>query len=71
MADKSPKTTDLRQMSEEQLNLTLKDAQKQLFQLRCRAAAERLDAPTETGKLKKEIARIKTIQRERQLAAAK
>ena len=70
MADKSPKTTDLRQMSEEQLNL-LKDAQKQLFQLRCRAAAERLDAPTETGKLKKEIARIKTIQRERQLAAAK
>jgi large subunit ribosomal protein L29 len=71
MADKSPKAAELRQMSDEQLKLTLKDAQKQLFQLRCRAAAERLDAPTEVGKLKKEIARIKTIQRDRELAAVK
>jgi large subunit ribosomal protein L29 len=71
MADKSPKAGELRQMSEEQLGLTLKDVQKQLFQLRCRAAAERLDAPSVVGKLKREIARIKTIQRERQLTAAK
>lgn len=71
MAEKAPKAAELRQMSDEQLGLTLKDAVRQLFQLRCRAAAERLDAPTAVGRLKKEIARIKTIQRERELATAK
>lgn len=62
------KTTDYRQMSDEQLDLTLKDVVKNLFHLRFQSATERLETPSEIRKAKKEIARIKTIQRERQLA---
>ena len=56
-------------MSDEQLNLTLKDTVKHLFQLRFQSATERLETPSEIRKAKQEIARIKTIQRERELAA--
>jgi large subunit ribosomal protein L29 len=61
------KTSDLRQMSDEQLRLTLQDTVKHLFQLRFQSATERLETPSEIMKAKREIARIKTIQREREL----
>ncbi len=65
------KTNELRAMSDEQLNLTLKDTIKNLFHLSCQSATERLEAPSEIRKAKREVARIKTIQRERQSATAK
>jgi large subunit ribosomal protein L29 len=61
------KPADLRQMTDEQLELTLKDVVKNLFHLRFQSATERLETPSEIQKAKREIARIKTIQRERQL----
>jgi large subunit ribosomal protein L29 len=64
------KAADYRQMSDEQLDLTLKDVVKNLFHLRFQSATERLETPSEIRKAKKEIARLKTIQRERQLARA-
>ncbi len=64
------KASELREMSDEQLALTLKDATKSLFRLRLQAQTERLDAPSELRKQRRLIARIKTIQRERQRAAA-
>jgi len=67
MADKGSKPEELRQMSEEQLKLTLKDAQKTLFKLRFHSATDRLETPSELRKIKREIARIKTIEREREL----
>ena len=63
------KTEELRAMSDEHLMLTLKDTIKHLFQLRFQSATERLETPSEIRKAKKDIARIKTIQRERQLEA--
>lgn len=60
-------TKDLRGMSDEQLGLTLKDTEKHLFQLRLQSATDRLETPSEIRKAKKEIARIRTIQREREL----
>jgi large subunit ribosomal protein L29 len=63
------KPADCRAMSDEQLMLTLKDTVKHLFQLRFQSATERLETPSEIHKAKQEIARIKTIQRERELAA--
>jgi large subunit ribosomal protein L29 len=63
------KAAELRAMSEEQLSLTLKDTIKHLFQLSCQSAAERLEAPSEIRKAKKDVARIKTIQTERSRAA--
>jgi len=61
-------TKDLRGMSDEQLGMTLKDTEKHLFQLRLQSATDRLETPSEIRKAKKEIARIRTLQRERELA---
>lgn len=65
------KMKELRGMNDHQLADTLKDTFQRLFNLRFQAAMERLDAPSEKRKLCKEIARIKTLQRERELAAVK
>jgi large subunit ribosomal protein L29 len=63
------KPEELRAMNDETLELQLRDTIKHLFQLRFQSATERLETPSEIKKAKQEIARIKTIQRERQLAA--
>jgi large subunit ribosomal protein L29 len=62
------KAKEFRGMSDEQLSLTLKDTEKHLFQLRFQSATDRLETPSEISKAKKDVARIKTIQRDRQLA---
>jgi large subunit ribosomal protein L29 len=62
------KVKDFRGMSDEQLGLTLRDTEKHLFQLRFQSATDRLETPSEIRKAKREIAQIKTIQRERELA---
>jgi large subunit ribosomal protein L29 len=61
------KMKELRGMSDEQLGLTLKDTEKHLFQLRFQSATDRLETPSEIRKAKREVARIKTVQREREL----
>ena len=63
------KPGEYRQMSDEQLELSLRDVVKNLFHLRFQSATERLETPSEIKKAKREVARIKTIQRERQIAA--
>jgi large subunit ribosomal protein L29 len=68
MAMPTTKTKDLRGMSDEQLGLTLKDTEKHLFQLRFQSATDRLETPSEIRKARRDIARIKTVQRERDLA---
>ncbi len=65
------KPAEYREMTDEQLMLALKDVQKNLFHLRFQSATERLETPSEILKAKREVARIKTIQRERELAAQK
>jgi large subunit ribosomal protein L29 len=65
------KPTEYRGMSEEQLSLALKDELKHLFHLRFQSATDRLETPSEIRKAKREVARIKTIQRERALSAGK
>ncbi len=63
------KSAEYRGMSEEQLELTRREVVKNLFHLRFQSATERLETPSEMRKAKRELARIMTIQRERQLAA--
>lgn len=63
------KTSDYRAMSDEQLALTLRDIEKDLFNLRFQSATDRLETPSEIRKARRSIARIKTIQRERELTA--
>ena len=65
------KVAELRDMSDEQLVLTLKDACESLFRLRIQAQTERLDAPSELRRQRRLVAQIKTVQRERELQAEK
>src|SRR5207237_10569242 len=65
------KPAEYRGMSEEQLDLTLKEEVKNLFHLRFQSATERLETPSEIRKSKRLIARIKTLQRERALQTQK
>jgi large subunit ribosomal protein L29 len=65
------KAKELREMGEDQLSLTLKEVTKNLFHLRFQSATERLETPSELTRAKRDVARIMTIQRERQLASQK
>ena len=65
---KGPKMSEYRGMSDEQLDLSLRDLEKNLFHLRFQSATDRLETPSEMRKAKREIARIKTVQRQRVLA---
>jgi large subunit ribosomal protein L29 len=59
------KASELREMSDEQLDLTAKEAAERLFKLRIQAQTERLDAPSELRKQRRLIARVRTIQSQR------
>ena len=65
------KAKELRDMSDEQLDLTAKEAVGKLFQARVQSQTERLDAPSVLKQHRRLIARVKTLQTERQKAAAK
>lgn len=64
------KAKELRAMSDEQLGLTLKETIRHLFQLRCQSATDRLETPSEIKKARRDVARIKTLQTERERKAA-
>ena len=59
------KALELREMSDEQLQATLKDSYDTLFRLRIKSQTERLEAPSEKKKQRRMVARIKTIQTQR------
>jgi large subunit ribosomal protein L29 len=64
------KAIELRDMSDEQLGLTLKEANENLFRLRIKQQTERLDAPSELRSNRRLVARVKTIQTQRAIKAA-
>ena len=64
------KSKDLRDMSDEQLGLTLKDTVDKLFRLKIQSQTEKLDAPSELRRNRRTVARIKTIQNQRAKKAA-
>ncbi len=61
------KPAELRQQTDEQLDLLIRETQTNLFRLRLQSETERLEAPSEIIKAKREIARIKTILRLREI----
>jgi len=65
------KSSEYRQMSDEQLTLALNEVVKNLFHLRFQSATDRLETPSEILKAKREVARIKTIVRQRELEKAR
>ena len=63
------KAAELREMSDEQLELTLKETCDRLLRLRLQSQTERLDAPSELRKSRRLVARIKTLLHQRQTPA--
>ena len=64
------KPAEYRGMSDEQLRLALNEVVKNLFHLRFQSATDRLETPSEILKAKREVARIKTVMRQRELQQA-
>ena len=62
------KATEIRKMSAAELESKLGDLNKDLFQLRLQHATNQLDNPVKIAEVKRDIARVKTIIREQQLA---
>ena len=61
------KAKELREQSDQQLTSLLGETQTNLFRLRVQSEAERLESPSEILRSKRDIARIKTILRLREL----
>ena len=60
------KAKEIRNLSVEDLNKKLEDLKKDLFMLRMQHATNQLDNPMQLANVKKDIARIKTIIREKE-----
>ena len=60
--------TEVRKMSAAELDSKLVELKKDLFQLRLQHATNQLDNPVRIAEVKKDIARVKTMIREQQLA---
>jgi len=65
------KAKEVRQMSEKELNTQLLDLKAELFNLRFQLATGQLDNPLRISSVRKDIARVKTIVRERELGLGK
>lgn len=70
MADKS-KTEDLRTKSDDQLSEQLTELKREQFNLRFQAATNQLEGVARVKEVRRQIARIKTLQGERAREAAK
>lgn len=63
------KTSEIRQMTDVELEQAIRDAKQEMFNLRFQWARGQLEDFTRIRVLKKDIARLFTIQHERKLAA--
>ena len=63
------KANDVRKMSAAELETKLVELKKDLFNLRLQHATNQLENPVRIAEVKKDIARVKTIFRELQLAS--
>lgn len=65
------KAQEIRDMSQEQILQEIAALERKAFDLRTQAETEELKASSELGKARHDIARMRTILRERELAAGK
>jgi len=63
------RTADIRKLSDADLTKELEEAHKRLFSLRLQWETRQLTNHYEIPKMKRQVARLKTIQHERQLAS--
>ncbi|MGI6081301.1 MAG: 50S ribosomal protein L29 [Limnochordia bacterium] len=65
------KAEELRELTESELDGRLADLKEELFNLRFQAVTGQLDNPARFRLVRRDIARIKTVMRERQLGVGR
>jgi large subunit ribosomal protein L29 len=65
------KIKEIKEKESDAVQAELKEKQKHLFDLRTQAVTEKLEDPSQIVKTRKDIARMKTVLRQRQLAEQK
>jgi len=61
------KIKELRELSNKELETKIREAKKELFNLRMKQSTGTLEKPSKIKELRKDVARMKTIIREREL----
>lgn len=64
------KSKEIRELTDAEAQAKLRDLRQELFNLRLQQQAARLERPSRLHDLRKDVARIETILRDRQLKAA-
>jgi len=62
------KAAEVKELSDDELKVELENLQEGLFRLRFRGVTENIHNADEIRQLRKDIARVKTVMRERELA---
>ncbi len=62
---------EVRELSDEEISARVAELEEERFRLKFRSATEVLEQPLRFRSIRKDIARLKTILRERMLAASK
>ena len=65
------RASDIREMSVEEIQSRIAELEEERFRLNFRSATEPLDDPLRLRGIRRDIARLKTILRERQLESAR
>ena len=65
------KQSELKPLTDDQLSEQLGNLKREAFNLRFQAATSQLEKPSRVREVRKDIARIKTLQNERARSAAK
>jgi large subunit ribosomal protein L29 len=63
------KATELRELPDDELFARIDSAKEELFNLRFQLATGQLDAPTRIREVRRDVARIATVLREREIEA--
>ena len=63
------KAEEIRDLTDDEIRERIDQTREELFRLRFRSATQDLESPALIRALRRDVARLKTIQRERELAA--
>ncbi len=61
------KMAEIRQQEDKELGAMLRELRQELFNLEFQSASEQLENPSRIRQIRRDIARIETVRRERQL----
>ncbi|MBI4539261.1 MAG: 50S ribosomal protein L29 [Gemmatimonadetes bacterium] len=62
---------EIREMTDDEIGEKVSELKEELFRLRLRSATQQLENPMLLRRLRRDVARLKTVTRERELAGRK